>query len=555
MVVLLVLVVEYKQNKHVFKFVLVFVSLFSVMASPGLLLLLLVSSSLLVSTVSVSTSLNQNQLGKLTPNKLNKVKEGFKETGKIILQIIGELGSTTVPLLELIPVYGPLIGTISTLALGGVSIVNKNLNDKPILDALESEFEQLNSKMDKYHVEQKWDTWASGAYHKPEKNIEVAWMSYKTLVRSLILAKDDNERKRHTDEFMKTYLKYEPATKTLYTFLTAKGTSLISDLGQMLAQHVKCHEKELRQYIVFINELIYKGNTMNQFYYKLKNIQSGAKVEEEARIAYDCASAMFKTHKYCISHSMDYIKKDVESLIDKTKKRQALAQEVRSFLEKMYDSYDWMVVAFITKSSKHTIIKSLNSHVLSGFTEVTKGGVSVAVARQVKGTNSKAGEVKKAIDRCFAKSVPCYKVAEKLSECKETVEGIPVSQTYTAVHAYTRKAHDSHNAKEAPDEVSANPENPLAQTPYIYTGKCEKSPLVKGGKFVVMIKSDKEMMTKDPCSNLNCGEDQSRGRCVRAENIFMAMCECKWPYYGQHCELSLEDYKKKLQTEILVVDS
>lgn len=302
-------------------------------------------------------------------------------------------------------------------------------------------------------------------------------------MRSLQQSKNDDEKKRHIDEFINAYLKYKPATKTLHNLLKPKETTFINNLGEMLAEHVKCHDKDIREYTMLISKLIYKGNTMNQFYYKLKNIESSAKIDEAAKIAYDSASAMFQIHKNCINDSTEYIKKDVEGLIDNTKNLQKLAQTVRSFLDKTYDIYDWMVVAFITKHSKHKIIETLNKHVLSGFTEVTKGRVIVAIARQVKGTHTKAGKVTEAIKRCFAKSVLCYKVAKKLSECEEIVEEsekrIQVSQTYTAVYAYTRKAHDSHDAKEAPDEVKADPQDPSANTPYIYAGKCEESPGLK----------------------------------------------------------------------------
>lgn len=87
-------------------------------------------------------------------------------------------------------------------------------------------------------------------------------------------------------------------------------------------------------------------------------------------------------------------------------------------------------------------------------------------------------------------------------------------------------------------------------TLYIYTGKCHKDPGVKTGKFVVLIKGDEEMMTKEPCSKLNCGGDPKIGKCVCVENVVVAMCECKMPYYGKNCERSLDDYMKALNEEI-----
>lgn len=191
---------------------------------------------------------------------------------------------------------------------------------------------------------------------------------------------------------------------------------------------------------------------------------------------------------------------------------------------------------------------------MTGFTEVKKEGISVAVARQVKGTHTKTASVKQTIGRCIKDSVKCHEVEKKLRECTETMEGKSVTRTYTAVHAYLRKAHDSYNTKEETDEgyeVSAAPED---QTPHVYIGKCEKYLGLGKGKFVVLIKSDEEIMTEDPCSKLDCG-GAGRGKCVKVKGMFLAMCECKMPYYGEHCEESLEDYKKHLEGKIEVAKS
>lgn len=470
--------------------------------------------------------------------------------GTLILSKMDTITSVVCPFLEIIPVCGPMIS-------GLVKFVASEIKGYSDMDMLMAEFEKVNAKLEQYHVKQTWNSWASGAYYKPEMDISVAWNKYTVMLRSLKKANDDEERVRHKKQFSKAYANYEPATMELHKLLTAKGTTIIEPLGKLLAEHVNCHEKVIREYTVFINKLIYKGNTMNQFYYKFEDIESDARVDMQAKIAYDAASVMLDIHMQCIKSSMDYIKKDVAAQIDRTKTRTELAKEVLSILMNDYDRYDWMVVAFITKKSHHEHIKMLNSHTLSGFTEVIKEGISVAVARQVKGTHTKAALVKQTIGRCIDKSVLCHKVANKLKDCTETVEGKPVSQTYTAVHAYLREAHDNLDAKEVTDEdydVSASPEDSSAQTPYIYRGECQRSPGVKGGKFVVLIKSDEEIMTTNPCSKLDCGGNE-RGSCVQVKDMFLAVCECKMPYYGQNCEESLDDYKRYLQGKILVIDS
>ncbi|KAI2665706.1 Ankyrin repeat domain-containing protein 7 [Labeo rohita] len=483
------------------------------MASAGLLFLLLVSSALLISTTIGPVSANPKQPQDMSPEKVNKVKEGFKATSRFVLENIDKITEVVCPFVELIPVCGEALSLVIQLVGVGVSLTNTNKDMLTLLDELVN----LNTKLDHYQVEQTWNIWAGGAYHKPEMNIDVAWSKYTTLMASLRQTKDVSEKIRHKEDFKSSYEKFEPATKTLHKLLITKGTTFINPLGDLLAEHVNCHEKIIREYTMFIIKLIFRGNMMNHFYYRLKHIESAARIAEGAKIAYEAMSAMFQVHDY--------------------------------------DRYDWMVVAFRTKKSGHKMREFMNRHVLSGFTKVTKDSVSVAVGRQVKGTHTKAVLVRQAIARCVDKSVLCYKVAKKLAECSEAVENKPVSQTYTAVHAYLREAHDSHNAQEVPDEdyeFSTSPEHSSPQTPYIYRGECQRSLAVKGGKFVVLIKSDEEIMTEDPCSKLDCGGND-RGSCVPVEGMFLAVCQCNKEYYGQNCEESLDDYRKYLEgTELMI---
>lgn len=513
------------------------------MVSSGRLLFLL-----LLCTVTVSAAPNPPE--EVTPEKINKFKEVMKSTGKFVQNHAALIRAAVVPIVAFIPVGGQIISAVLVVALVGVEMSKKTTQ---VLDTLKSEFQSLNFKMEEYHIEQKWDSWASGAYHKPEEKIRTAWKTYVTFLSGLPQAKNDEQKKKLVKEFIKAYAQYEDATKTLHGYLTATGPTLMNNLAHDLAEHVKCHEKEIIEYTVLISQLMYMGSTMNQVYYGLKDTVTDPKVQAEAQMLYDSASAMFRIHKSCITDSIDYIKRDVEELMAGTEKKN-LAKTVRSKLAEMYDRYDWMVVAFLTKKSKHKVVETENRHILFGFTEVTKDKVSVAVARQVKGTHSKqkANKVKEAIKRCFNKPALCYKVAQKLSKCKERVDDLSVSETYTAVHAFTRKSHDDHDTQEAPDEVFADPEE-SGNIPYIYTGKCDLTPSVKGGKFIVLIKSDEELKTKDPCTELSCG-GKKRGECVAVKDLFIAMCECKDPYYGKNCEESLEDYKKSLKKRSITID-
>lgn len=197
-----------------------------------------------------------------------------------------------------------------------------------------------------------------------------------------------------------------------------------------------------------------------------------------------------------------------------------------------------MVVAFTTIHSKHDL-QLLNRHAFSGFTEVERGSITVAVAKQVKGGHTKTAAVKHAIDKCMPQQVEiCLNVIEKLGECQENIFGKRLSQTFTAVHAYKKKSQTATSGVEAPNENDFAIPQSASLTPHLYTGKCGKSL----GKFMVLIKSDKELLRKeDLCSSVNCGE---KGKCVVVPETFITMCECQYPYYGERCDTSLESYRR-----------
>ncbi|XP_036943632.1 uncharacterized protein LOC119013322 [Acanthopagrus latus] len=502
------------------------------MASPGLLLLLLVSSSLLLSSVSAD------------------IENMIRSTGQMARKTISMFNDLGVPLLMLIPVDGKLISLCTKLGLGLLLKLTEK-DDKSVADLLKSEFKSLNSKIDEYHAEQKWQIWAAAAFHNPEMEIKVAWDQFEILISSLP-GKEEAEVKKLKDEFLENYIK--AGTDELHKYLTTTGITLINNLGKGLVEELKCHEKDILGYTVLINSLIYKGNLMNHFSYQHKQTQTQQKIDHSAEIAYESSSVMFELYKSCVFNSYKYIEKEVKDLINDQKRRK-LAHEVRSFLAETYDRYDWMVVAYKTKNSDHTELRSLNKHTLTGFHEaVTSGAVSVSFVRQVKGNHTMADKVGRAIQRCLTTTYDCHKVAEKLKECKEKVDGIELSKTYTAVHAFIDKAHQSYEAVTVPEQLISPYDTTV---PYLYQGVCKKykvSPLINfGGTFVVLIKSDEEIKIQDPCKDMKCSGDNregDRGKCVPIPETFRAMCECHRPYYGEHCELSIDDYKKELQKEL-----
>uniref|UniRef100_A0A3P9DDX8 EGF-like domain-containing protein n=1 Tax=Maylandia zebra TaxID=106582 RepID=A0A3P9DDX8_9CICH len=492
------------------------------MASVGPLLLLMMSAFFIISSVTTSPSADQSKHEKALREKLKqgkeklksalKNKENLKNIGEPFLTLITGIGNavkdtshdilkSATSVVNVVPVVGAVFSLLMTIAI----VIDEHVNDKSLLKDIKEEFEKIDLKLEKHHRELKWNIWAAATYSKPEMKIRTAWTEYKTLLGSLAGAKDQDERKRHEKSFIEAYSKYEKASREMGELLKKTGKSFINNLGDELAEYVKCHEKEIIEYTYLILTLIFKGNMMNQFYYRLKNIQSEARNDEMKKNVYPLA--------YLLFYLMTYVKQDVKPLIDKSKKRDDLAQEVWDFLQKTYDRYDWMVVGFITKKSRHKTIKTLNKHVLTGFQDVSTDRITVAVSRQVKGTQSKVQEVSTAIEKCIKKKVLCYKVEETL-----------------------RRSHQSIKAKEAnpkakiedpaddEDEVNAAPENPSDQTPYIYTGEY-------------------------PCAKQDCGQRKGRGKCVKMKDMFLGICRCNYPYYGLHCENDINDYAIELEKE------
>lgn len=306
--------------------------------------------------------------------KFRKITEKLKTVGRAV-----KTNNAVIrPFIRLIPYVGPAADAIFNL---GVTGLNNNPNASAIF-----ELENLYFKLDQFHVEEKWEAWASGPYYKLERDINLGWEAYKILLGSLQQT-TTNTNQNHKDEFMHVYTKYEPATKELHHLLKEKGKSFASNLGDNLAEHFNCHEKDIIEFTEFVNKLIFKGNMMNRYYYNLKNIESEVRSANLDNIAKDAASAMFEIYKKCIIESMSYVEKHMRKFTDKSKNHIDLAKEIQSFLVNTYDRYkrfDWVVVVFNTKNSN---LKPLNTPALSGFTDVKTELVTVAVARQVKGTH------------------------------------------------------------------------------------------------------------------------------------------------------------------------
>ncbi|XP_017161705.1 uncharacterized protein LOC108166496 [Poecilia reticulata] len=506
------------------------------MAPSGPVLLLLLLSSFL--TCSLSDPPRSDLQDHRALQKRGKTADNLKAAAKDLLKIVNAVK----PFIGLIPKAGSYLTAITNF----VNVIAGKNPEQGLLDYLKLKFDDLNIKIDKNQKEIVFNIWKSSEYAKLEKKITIAWNKLGELLKGCGEPCFENLKKDGKDKIIENYFKKAGKyVDELHYSIAGKGIYK-AKYEELLKDHVRCDERRLKIFSAVNALLVHRAIAMTNFY----NLFSNIKTDEDALAnkARDISAAMFEIHKNCTSEPDPYVKLDILDLIKESEKRKDLAKNIREYLDKTFYHYNWMVVAFKTRSSNHTrvISKWLNSHILTGFSAVEKGKTSVAFAKQAKGNHKKTAQVVDAIKKCYNNPVPCDQVGAKLESCAN-VKGM-----YSAIHAFIRKEHGSVHAleaEEAPNEEEFSPDEQQT-TPYLYTGDCTISVFGKGvvvpvKRFRVLIKSDEEWTNESPCKGVDCG-GKDRGTCVEVKNARIGLCECDKKYYGEKCEESLEDYKKKV---------
>ncbi|MED6235259.1 hypothetical protein ATANTOWER_021343 [Ataeniobius toweri] len=498
------------------------------MVSSGLVMLLLMLVSFLICSQSDPQASKHKEHHLLLKRVDKKEIAAIAKDTKTLLKKIE-------PFIALIPKAGPYLSVFIKVLTGGQG------DGEKIISNLKAEFKKLNEKLDNQLITMTWNTWASGPYQEAESNIRLAWKNLNELLakcKSPCSVSKNKEQYMNLFKELHTNLVFSP--DKLHMLLTTQQPSFITDFKTLLTDHVRCHEKAVEDFGQLITELMIMSNTISVFYYSLHGVN---KAEEIAQMTFEMISVMSEIHMFCILNPEKYIIKDVIDLIDENQDRQKLAKDIKEFLEKTYSSYDWIVVAFITRHSKYSSFynKFLNRHYLAGFTEVTKGEVSVAVAKQMKGNHVMAEQVIKGIHSCLSQNIDCKNVIKSLNNCAG-VDGRPLPDYYTAVHAYVSNSHDSAEAEQDDFIGAEGPSTPL----YIYTGECKKQNVQTGGHFRVLIRSDEDLKREDPCKNVNCGGTE-KGKCVTLQNVQKAVCQCNKDYMGSTCEISLKEFMNAIR--------
>ncbi|XP_015224625.1 PREDICTED: uncharacterized protein LOC107080924 [Cyprinodon variegatus] len=500
------------------------------MASASLFFLLLLSTSFLVCSLSVRQPSDRQETRALQKRSLSLTK-------------IADHALTIATILKPFIAMIPEAGTGLSIFIDVASKIQDINEKKKMLHFMKMEFKQLNERIDETRRELKWDIWASATYGKVEGKINVAWNKVVDLLENCDESCFQDLKNSKKGKEIKNDLKDTKDYVYKFHDLIVGDNVYRPKYEKILPDTVRCEYSSIRNFSAVNVGLMFKAVTMAHFFNSLNGQHSDGSLIDKA---FDVSKAMYQIQRNCLLNTNEYVEKDVKKFIDTSKKRKDIAREIRKHLDKTYDYFNWMVVVFKTALSGHTsrATKWMNSHTLDGFIEVTKGEFTVAVAKQAKGNHKKTKEVRPAIEKCLEKAVMCYKIPKVLEKCK-------IKDKFTAIHAYHFKEHanaNTLNAKDAPTELDYEPEEPQT-TPYTYKGKCTPLPGIKTGHFRVLIKSDEELMNNNPCTDVDCGKKENRGKCVPLGKEYIGLCECEKGYYGQKCEESIEDYKKKMLTK------
>jgi len=268
--------------------------------------------------------------------------------------------------------------------------------------------------------------------------------------------------------------------------------------------------------------------------YKYRDDLTNQQINASLGHFYEGLTALLKYQNTCFSKNKENVEKDVRAMLEKVKdeKRKKKAVKIMEDLEEKYKRYDWVVIVYKTM---HAIKKVVMKPIVSGFKTTTGSELNVAVARQLVGPHKQTKAIKTKFDMCRTsiKKKPCSKL-------EKTLKGCGLTDMYKAIHSYYNWYDGSAGPKNAPKTVTEKEEDDFAdvegntdrddeEVDYIFKGTCGKT----RSSFKVIIKSDQELDTFNPCTKLDC---KNGGKCVTLIDFTLAKCECVPYYWGEFCE-------------------
>ncbi|XP_030198087.1 uncharacterized protein LOC115532442 [Gadus morhua] len=355
---------------------------------------------------------------------------------------------------------------------------------------------------------------AKAAYGTIEQSINTAWNEYEKLKER----NDVSEMKKYFDDYESSHANHN--LFQLYS-LMPKKVSLFGSLPNTFIEESRCHNAELDNFNRNFNDLMVKSLVLNVrlFRYKGDELNKG-KIVEAVHYYHDGMRKLYKAQWICFDHDTTYIELDLqdEMITQSNTEADNIAAAITKHLSEAYSSYDWYVVVHKTT---YDILTYLQKHTLSEeFIMKIGPALTVAAAQQIRGSHTKVSEIVLDIKKCLSRGqVVCSSLNKKFKSCE-------LLDKFTVIHYYR---YLSNSGKEKITEAESDPvvdsvDN--TEGPYIYKGTCSST-----SHFIVMIKSDEEILNANRCSPTLC---QNGGQCKAL--FARTVCDCKYPYHGDKCE-------------------
>ncbi|XP_078101720.1 SE-cephalotoxin-like [Sander vitreus] len=453
---------------------------------------------------------------------LTVVKEGFE---KIDTKKLSAVMKSLADVASLAPGVGVLVASFVNMVLIFIP------QDDPVLNEVKKGFAEVNRKLDSISIQianlatdVEWFNYAS-VYSQDELRILNAWKKFNELLQKSQWVTNKEQKLRLAEIYVNYYENTgtEASVANLFHYLTVKDTSLSGNLNQLLRKKFKCDVQETGKYNVYFIRLLWKGMVLNQFYWKLIGLDSSGIEAKHTQMFKDVYEAQKSALEYCLTNYERYLKEDVVELSKglSADNKQAIAVQVKEFLDKKYNWYNWVVLVYNTDKDTY--------HELYDMIKIPVDTITVNVGYIQKGKEISKEQVKKELDDCYQRDynkrrlnarppswvtddvTTCKKIENDMSQCSHEVSGGPIREFIKVMHASYEE-----NFVQVPETL-------LTRDCLVYN------------KYKLFIYYSR---TINDCQQSPC---ENGGTCKRLLDSNEHFCECRSHYHGDRCEKKIEN--------------
>ncbi|XP_063339169.1 SE-cephalotoxin-like [Pelmatolapia mariae] len=446
-----------------------------------------------------------------TKDKTEKVLNVVKDSLSVMKDVLDSIRTDNIAgVLKGISGFASLAPGIGSLVSSIIMLVFVFI---PQRDPLKEGFAEVNRKLDSLSLQisnlatdVEWFNYAS-VYSQDEVRILNAWKKFEEFRENSGLVKTAEDRLRLAEIFTNYYenTAVEASVANLYHYLTVNSTSLSGNLNKLLRKKFKCNIGEIGKYNIYFSSLLWRGMVLNQLYWDLIGFSSSRKQAVQTEMFKTVSAAQISAVKFCMKNYTQYMEKDMKEISNEmsSDNKTAIAYQVKTFLDKKYNWYNWVVLAFNTNQKSNFILYDMK--------EFHSAKVIVAVSPTLKADKLLEDIFKNLGNKCF-KDKQCDQVPELIKQCVHTLDE-PMGN-YDRLTDFVKVTHATYD-----DDFAQFPE------PF-HTAKCKWS---KWSSYTISMYFSRSLsVCSQRCNN--------GGKCEKLLDSNEWLCNCPDGFYGDKCE-------------------